>query len=343
MIMNSYERGYRMDFEKVIVHILDCEHNTNVTSTTCLTELQPEVEKMLQTKANKVFASSAKKAGVFKEGSRMLDWLHDYKHKTLDFIQVSKEVATYIFNAKMKYGLYEATDLMVCEILQEGRRYLFVLDNSYNEGITHVVLQNENEVVNDIIPYRTLLSANFTKHDRAFLIELSDYSMHCVESKVEIEGEKMNFFADIVLESTTSPSYKEAVRSISKITEDMADKYDLDEIEIIPKMKSILMENVDHQTPIHIEDIASVLFADKPLAKEDFKEELRKQGVQNDIAVEYVKTSKAEKVQKIKTDKGIEIIIPVDYMNTKEFVEFKNLPDGTISIQLKNIMHFTSK
>ena len=34
---------------------------------------------------------------------------------------------------------------------------------------------------------------------------------------------------------------------------------------------------------------------------------------------------------------------PVDYMNTKEFVEFKNQPDGTISIQLKNITHITSK
>ena len=59
--------------------------------------------------------------------------------------------------------------------------------------------------------------------------------------------------------------------------------------------------------------------------------------------MEYVKPAKAEKVQKIKTDKGIEIIIPVDYMNSKEYVEFRNHPDGTISIQLKNITHITSK
>ena len=79
---------------------------------------------------------------------------------------------------------------------------------------------------NDIIPYRTLLSSSLVKADKAFLVELSDYALHCVESKVEIEAEKVNFFADIILESTTSPSYKEAVSSLAKITEEISDKYD---------------------------------------------------------------------------------------------------------------------
>ena len=78
-------------------------------------------------------------------------------------------------------------------------------------------------------------------------------------------------------------------------------------------------------------------------SRDDFREELRKQGVEKPIEVEYVKPARSDKVQKIKTDKGIEIIIPVDYMNSRDFVEFKNQPDGTISIQLKNITRITSK
>ena len=57
------------DFEKVIVHVLDCEQNTCIMSTACMQELQPEVEKMMQTKASKVFSSSSKKSGKFKESS----------------------------------------------------------------------------------------------------------------------------------------------------------------------------------------------------------------------------------------------------------------------------------
>lgn len=332
-----------MEFEKVIVHILDCEHNSCVIATDCLDELAPETEKMLQTKANKVFASSSKKQGEFKEGAHIRHWIDQYKEAELAFEELSEQIARYIFDAKMRFGLYQATDLIVSEVVEDGRRYLLVIDNAYSQGITHNLVQIENQIRNEIIPYRTLLSASLVKNDRAFTVELSDYTIHCVESKVEIEADKVNFFADIILESSTVPSYKEAVKSISKITEEMSDKYDLDSMEIMPRMKSIIMDNVEAQKPINIEEVATVLFAEKPLAKDDFKEELRKQGVQKDIDVEYVKPTKSEKVQKIKTDKGIEIIIPVDYMNAKEFVEFKNQPDGTISIQLKNITHITSK
>lgn len=332
-----------MEFEKVIVHILDCEHNSCIIATACLDDLANETEKMLQTKANKVFASSSKKQGEFKEGAHIHHWIDQYKNAELDFEELSSEIARYIFDAKMKFGLYQSTDLIVSEVVEEGRRYLLVIDNAYSEGITHNLVQSENQIRNEIIPYRTLLSSSLVKNDRAFLIELSDYTIHCVENKVEIEADKVNFFADVILESTTAPSYKEAVKSITKITEEMSDKYDLDSMEVMPRMKSIIMDNVESQTPINIEEVATVLFSDQPLAKDDFKEELRKQGVQKDIDVEYVKPTRSEKVQKIKTDKGIEIIIPVDYMNSKEFVEFKNQPDGTISIQLKNITHITSK
>ena len=40
---------------------------------------------------------------------------------------------------------------------------------------------------------------------------------------------------------------------------------------------------------------------------------------------------------KIKTDTGIEIKIPTEYLENNRYVEFTNHADGTISIQLKNI------
>ena len=127
---------------------------------------------------------------------------------------------------------------------------------------------------------------------------------------------------------------------MSKASEAVSEKYDLDEVEIVPKMKSMLVDSASMQQSLSVDDVAQVLFS-SPLAQADFKEEIKKQGIPEKIEMEYVKP--AEKVQKIKTDKGIEIIIPVDYMNSKEYVEFRNHPDGTISIQLKNITHITSK
>lgn len=93
----------------------------------------------------------------------------------------------------------------------------------------------------------------------------------------------------------------EAVSSPAKITEEISGKYDLIRWMAVPKMKSIIKENIEQQTPIEIED-AELLFAEKPLARDDFREELRKQGVEKPIEVEYVKPARSDKVQKIKTD-----------------------------------------
>lgn len=331
-----------MEIEKSIVHILDCEHNTYVPSATCMEELQEDIHKMMEGKANKVFASSKKKSAYFKEGSIMKNLLEHYKTQLISFEELSEKIAKHLFDQKMKYGVYEGSDLIISIVVMEGRRYLLLLDNGYQKGITHHLMQTE-QVHNEIIPYKTLLSANLTNKDRAALIELSDVSIHCVENKIEIETEKVNFLAELVLQCATEVSYQEAVKTITKTVEDMKEKYDIQEVNLVPKMKSIIKDTVEQQANIDIAEVADILFADKPLIKADFKEKVKEQGVEKPINVEYLKPRKSEKVQKIKTDNGIEIIIPVDYMDSKEYVEFITQSDGTISIQLKNIAHITSK
>lgn len=337
------KRGYHMMFEKMIVHILDCEHNTYIPSTSCMPDVDGEVEKMLNNKADKVLRSAKRKSGSFKEQSVVKKWLLEFKKQELTFEQCSQYIAQHIFDLKMKYALYQSSDLMLGMFVEEGRRYMLIVENAYTHGITHELLQEHDEIITNMITYRTLLSSNLVKNDRAFLVELSDMSMHCVENKVEIEADNVNFFADIVFEGTTKPSYKESVHAITKLTEEMSEKYDLDEVSLMPQVKSIINDHVEEGKAIVVDDIADIVFASTPLAKDDFKQEVKKIGVPSEVSVDYVKPAKSEKVQKIRTDRGIEITIPVDYMNAKEFVEFKTQSDGTISIQLKNITHITSK
>ena len=41
--------------------------------------------------------------------------------------------------------------------------------------------------------------------------------------------------------------------------------------------------------------------------------------------------------QKFKFENGIELSIPLDLFNDPEVVEIKNNPDGTLSVEIKNI------
>ena len=40
---------------------------------------------------------------------------------------------------------------------------------------------------------------------------------------------------------------------------------------------------------------------------------------------------------KIRTDTGIEITFPTEYSHNPDFIEFVSMPNGMISIELKNI------
>lgn len=329
--------------DKVILHIMEPERNNLILSDAGIEEVELEVEKMLHSKMNKGFQSTSKKACFFKENSAVKTLIEQYKNEELGFEELSRKIAVLIFDTKMKYGQYASSDLIISEVVYDSRRYLFVLDNGFHEGITHNVAQSEDQLCSTLLSYKTLVSNNFVSADKAFFIELSDLSVYTVEKKVEIEANKVNFYAQLVLGCTAAPSYKETFTSLQQVSEEMVEKFELNEVEIIPKMKQIVKENVESNTPVSVEEIATMLFPEKEHIKSTFEEELRKKGIEKEIAVEYTKQTKAEKVQKIKTDKGIEISIPVDYMNTKDYVEFINNPDGTISIQLKNIIHITSK
>ena len=46
---------------------------------------------------------------------------------------------------------------------------------------------------------------------------------------------------------------------------------------------------------------------------------------------------------KIRTDTGIEITFPSEYIENTDFIQFINNPDGTLSIELKNIGKIVNK
>lgn len=329
--------------DKMILHVLDPSSNIAVYSDTCMDGDEDGSLGMIEAKITKAFTSSQRKMGSFKEGSPIQHMLEEYRASLINFEEMSKQMAKFIFEAKMKYGQFVPSDLLICEVLFEDRRYIIGLDNSYLENLTHHTSQDGELIHNDIITHKTILSQSLVKKDSAFMIECSDYSVSSVEAKVEIEAEKRYFYGDVVLTCENTPSYKDAVKSITKACTQAVKEYELNEVEILPKMKQIIKENVEAQSDIQIEEVAQVLFEDRPQAKAKFKEEVQNQGIKKPVSVENVKSTKAEKVQKIRTDKGIEVIIPVDYMNSTDYIEFTNLPDGTISIQLKNINRIVSK
>ena len=72
--------------------------------------------------------------------------------------------------------------------------------------------------------------------------------------------------------------------------------------------------------------------------KQESVVEIQKAGLsENDIRISEKLIEKKFRTHRIKTDKGIEINIPLEYTDKLDMIEFINNPDGTISIMIKNV------
>ena len=98
-----------------------------------------------------------------------------------------------------------------------------------------------------------------------------------------------------------------------------------------------IKESVEEDHALDVSAVAESVFYDEPHLQVQFDEDVKEWGISETVDAEQIKVSKKEKTQKIKTDHGIELTIPVDYIHSKEFVEFVNEADGKISIRIKNI------
>lgn len=330
-----------LTIEKMIAHMMDPSKDSLILSDTCM-DCDEALKDMLEHKITRLFTSRQKKTGMMQKQAELLELLTKLKQQQLSFADFSGQLVSYIYQKKRQYAQYDPSDFIVMMIVYEEQRYLLGLDNSYSKGYTHKLYQ-VGDAVEITIEQCPTLSASLVKKDAAFLICLSDFEVSTIETKVEIEGTKRCFYNDIIFHADAPASYHDAIQTINRVCDDLIREYELPPVDVKGKMKQVIKEHVEQEQPLVPDQIAEAVFDARPLVQKRFSEQLKDRGIEKAVSIENVKQNKAERVQRIKTDKGIELIIPIDYMKTTEYVEIVNEDEGTISIRLKNINRIISK
>lgn len=323
--------------EKMITHILDPSTDTLLLSETCV-ECEEACTKLLTHKMMQAFTSSQKKTGRIQGAHAIKQFIDQYKQQTITFEDFSRKLATEIFQAKRSYALYDASDFILCRAVYEDNSYLIGLDNSYTKALTHEIRQGNAGIV-----LQAAIASSALKKDSIFMISLADDQISTMEHQVEIEAQKHYFYNDKIFHCDAPAPYRDAVQTMNRVCDELIKEHDLQEVDLKGKMKQTIKQHVESNQALEAAEIADTLFQTQPLLKQRFTQALKDAGIDDRIAVAHVKSGKAERVQRIKTDKGIELIIPVDYMKTTEYVEFVTDEAGIISIRLKNINRIISK
>ena len=79
------------------------------------------------------------------------------------------------------------------------------------------------------------------------------------------------------------------------------------------------------------------VFSDSEVLQQELQKGLEEAKLPEQVPVDKNYALRMSKSMKIKTDTGIEIIVPAECLENNDYIEFVSNPDGKISISIKNI------
>lgn len=337
---------------KAILHILDTVHGECILSNTLL-DPGPDLYEFIRNHIYKIVSSDDTKDCEFNpETSPIYSILEtwDESDKT-SFIEASQSIADRLY-VSMGEGLdIPAADLLFVSFQAEGTIYLALLKMNYKESYTHIVTNDsETEEMSDddetevpvihadIIKSKALLPSSGTRIPEAIIINLSDFHIKLLEKRYEINGEKIFYLSEKFLICHTNLPPKKKLNILTKVINNISNKYDGDDLKTKMDTKSALQKEYVDNKSFDIEEIGNRLFGKSPEKKSEFDEKMEQYDLQYDnFTVTNESTVKKLERQVMVTDSGIEISIPMETYNKLANLEIQTDVTGKSTIIIKNI------
>jgi hypothetical protein len=156
-----------------------------------------------------------------------------------------------------------------------------------------------------------------------------------------INGAKQYILSELVFKCKRNPTPNEAIRATTDIIKRVSEEFGIDPFRSIAKAKSVIETQIEEHAIIQPAEIGKQVFSDNYQCLEKYNLSINEKSINCNIPQISVTNNKVSK-HKIKTDTGIEIIFPSNYIEDGKYIDVKSNPDGTISIELKNIGKITN-
>lgn len=326
-----------ININKAILHILDFNSNITVFSEQELDLGNSSVGTFLMKHVERSLCDPGLKRGIFNVDSQLKKQLIVYGNRETNFVELSVHIASSMYDAIAKSDKMISTDIIVCDITADGEHMIAILKCNNRTGFTHQVSQEEAGVKNNIINHYAILPGLSQKLDEYAFVGVDSFDIHFVDKKSFIDGQDVSVLSDLVLKCSSRLSQKDTIHMVNSITRKVAESHGENSAIAVSKAKTFLIENTEISEYLDPVELGKEVFASSALMQQEYMQEVDQAGIAETIKIDKGLAVKTGKNHKIKTDIGIEISIPVDYYQNKEYIEFVNNPDGTLSIELKNI------
>ncbi len=329
--------------KRAVLHIMDTSLGVPIYSQEELPIDDDTVASYVFQQWKKIYHDDSCKNGMFQENSSVEESIRKIEKSEESFLEESVEIANVFYENLRKCDEVIPGDILIAKLMVDTVPFLLIVKLDYKEAYTHFIEYGEQGTANRIIVNRAVFPTGNQKNNEGAVIHLNDFSIRLIENKYMINGEKAFYFSERFLECITELSVRESIKVIKEVAKDVGKRYYGDDFEKVAHVKMALYDTMDEGGAVEIDHVAAVSFQGNPEVRKEYVDKVMAAGVSNRITIQGGDPEKRFGKQKIKTDQGIELTIPMGIYRNRDMVEFVNNPDGTISIILKNINQIMNK
>lgn len=227
----------------------------------------------------------------------------------------------------------DASDILA----QMNKRYFAIILLESKQAYMHDLFVGETGTENTISRHFAILPNPSQKVQSAAVIDLRSQDVLFVDKKRVIAGQETYLIPDGLLQCSSKASTKEIVSTAVQIVEEVAQEYGANPAVATARVKDYVTECARDSRDFDINEMADEVFGDQAAPRESVREYAQERELPQQVSVEKEVVKRVARTQKIRTDTGIEISFPAEYVRSPEFISFTSTADGTYSISLNNI------
>lgn len=333
-----------MMIQTAILHILDFNANMCILSQKDLDFSNDAIYEYVDKRMNRIANDAGQQTGVFYATSTYQELVQQLVSHDISFDDFASQTARQLYTILSCCDAPESLDLLVVDFNDDADvRHIGLLMLDNKTAYTHQVLDDDGAVYNKLIKHYAILPGASQKIEAYALINCRDFSVRFVDKKRKINGDDVYILPERLLQCTAVISSKEAVKIVSKIAAEVAEEHGSSTVEALSKTKNYLVANAETADTFSPQDLGSEVFAGSQAMQHEFASRLEEANLPADVPMAKQFAERTGRNHKIKTDTGIEIIFPSEYIENTEYIQFINHEDGTISIELKHIGKIINK
>lgn len=323
-----------IEVKRAILHILDLNSGVAVLSDE---DLDREIFEFLQKHLEKAWKDAAAHDSAIGEVNPVRVKLGHYLDDSELFAAITQDFAEKLHQDLMLCGEERAIDMVAVDFFAEGYRQFGILMYPNQMGYTHRVGHDGNQTRNEIIQHHAILPNPTQKITMFAFVDMENWTVKFADKKRVLDGEEIYLLPDRLLNCTMPVSPRDTIKKVHKIVNTVAEEYGENAAQAVSRAKAYLLSASRTEDEIAPAEVGRRAFPEHPGMQQSYQEQVVRASLPKTTPVDQDFVVRTNRSHKIKTDTGIEIIVPSDFFNDPDYIEFVSNDDGTISINIKNV------